>query len=59
MRILAIIPVLLVAGCGQSFDERYEETEKKLEAQAAEMDRQLHTDEPVSETAEERKPPAE
>lgn len=41
MRALSALLFLFAAGCGQSFDERYAETEKELQAKAAEMDRAL------------------
>lgn len=58
MRLWAIPFFLLLAGCGQSFDERYEETEKELVAKAREMDRQLEADGAQEETARDQPAPS-
>lgn len=41
MRVLSALLFIFASGCGQSFDERYDETEKELQEKAAEMDRAL------------------
>ncbi|MCW1427576.1 hypothetical protein [Novosphingobium sp. JCM 18896] len=41
MRALAVIALLLLAGCQKSFDERYEDAQKKMASQAASIDQEL------------------
>ncbi|MEJ5975124.1 hypothetical protein WG901_00625 [Novosphingobium sp. PS1R-30] len=43
MRALAVVALLLLAGCQKSFDERYEEAQKKMTSQAASIDQELAT----------------
>ena len=38
MRLLALLPLLLLAACEQKFDDQYAETEKQLKADAARLE---------------------
>lgn len=41
MRGLAVAVLMLLAGCQKSFDDRYADAQKKLDEQAASIDREL------------------
>jgi len=41
MRLAALVPMLLLAACKPSFDDRYDKAEKDIRTQASDVDNQL------------------
>jgi hypothetical protein len=39
MRRLTLLPLILLAGCGQDFDDRYAETQKQVKAKEVRIDK--------------------